>query len=765
MSKKKSSDTSNNNSTFSQIENIWLLIILFLYLAIDFLPKNNSLDIAGIQWLYLSILNVGVASFILYQNKKEALSNIQVLNLNPIHLLYSVFILICGISIAIAGNKTEAFATFNTMITIFLGFVLLTILAQKKKNIFHHFAILVSIILFFQVFFSVSGFYANASKLDIFSLQNFLKGNTENVNIFSTSILLKIPFVLYCIYQFKKLKQIFFLLTFILSSIVVFLTSSRSNIIALFIVIVVYSLFIFFQKSKKQRLSILYVLVLFGIAYFIQEKSIFSEKQKVVSSEITSFEISNQASGNRFFLWNNAFTLAKEKPILGYGLGNYKIKAIPLESKQNESWKISKYVHNDFLQIASETGFLNALIYLSLFVFGGFISLKKLQKSDDTELKWISFSMLLSLFILGVDSIFNFPMHRPIIAIHFIIILFWLCYLLQFNKKENLKNISISSTLILYIVIVFSVLSIVPNYITYKSFQFQNELKKDENSLLLSAIEVENNLPNFPNLTIIGQPVKAVKANYLVQEGNYDKALKYLEESKNDNKSMMYNESILAVIYSKKKENDSIYKYTKMCHEMHPLVGIFYENYMNSLVQRNDTTTIIERTNYIKNLNYYPRLLKASTIALLQLNYPKDKIKKLLSDFKNFKNDEEMTSIEEVIKDDGMDILNQKMKLIPEEDWKQKLPIYLEMNIIQPNNLNHAQNIGMSYFKINEPKKAIPYLEKALVSKELNDGKTEFVLGLCYFNLNQKEKGCDWLNKAIAKNYPIPTAIYDSRCK
>jgi tetratricopeptide (TPR) repeat protein len=81
------------------------------------------------------------------------------------------------------------------------------------------------------------------------------------------------------------------------------------------------------------------------------------------------------------------------------------------------------------------------------------------------------------------------------------------------------------------------------------------------------------------------------------------------------------------------------------------------------------------------------------------------------------------------------------------------------MHKIQPENAAYNCNIGMAYFKLNLPKKALPYLKNAYQSNTMSDGLPEFLLGICYLNSSQKEKGCKFLQEAIAKKYVVAPEI------
>ena len=64
---KASSNTASNKTVlnFPSLE----LLILLLYLIIEFIPQFDTGDAMGIQWLYISVLNIFVTLYLLIRKK------------------------------------------------------------------------------------------------------------------------------------------------------------------------------------------------------------------------------------------------------------------------------------------------------------------------------------------------------------------------------------------------------------------------------------------------------------------------------------------------------------------------------------------------------------------------------------------------------------------------------------------------------------------------------------------------------------------------
>ncbi|MFK7050389.1 O-Antigen ligase [Flavobacterium columnare] len=372
----------NSNYNFS-FESIFVVLTLSIYLLLDFAPVLNSIDVAGFQWLTMSILNVGIGYFVFHFIKSENLKELRTFKVNNIIILYSIFLFFSGISIFYAPNFSEAILTFNRLILIAFLVFTLKLFSQIKIFFLPNLSIAISIIAFFQSFIAFTSFISKVNEAPLNEIYNILTQNSGNINIFSATLVFKIPFILYGIHYFTGIKKVFFSLTFILVSIILFLTLSRTSIISLLIVSVC---FIIASLVKKNNLiNTFIVLIGLFIAFGFQTKYLkYLPKKGVI--EVYMSDAESDATSGRIYLWKNTIEIIKNSPFLGTGLGSYKIESIPYESKQRTTWSISKYSHNDFLQTASETGIINGLIYLSLFLIIAWKSFKILiKKSTESD--------------------------------------------------------------------------------------------------------------------------------------------------------------------------------------------------------------------------------------------------------------------------------------------------------------------------------------------------------------------------------------------
>ncbi len=192
-------------------------------------------------------------------------------------------------------------------------------------------------------------------------------GTLPHANLLAAFLLISI-FFLYFLWLRKKYSFIGDCLLFTLFGLLIFslgLTFSRIIIATFLLASLVYFVFIFWfaRKKKDKKLS---QRVIFIFLFFVVLCSLFVV---LAWPEISSrFLISarEQAVSLRAFYNQTAFSIIKEHPFLGIGLGNF-VWEIKQLLHLLASW-LHQPVHNIYLLIASETGLIGLVLFL-VFIF------------------------------------------------------------------------------------------------------------------------------------------------------------------------------------------------------------------------------------------------------------------------------------------------------------------------------------------------------------------------------------------------------------
>jgi len=127
----------------------------------------------------------------------------------------------------------------------------------------------------------------------------------------------------------------------------------------------------------------------------------------ILAAGLLFFDVSSKRSSviERFFKWRVGFEIVKEKPLLGAGIGGVKTNFALFQAKVERDFNLKSTseskMHNDYIQILSETGILGFSAYLYL-IISAFMRLRK-----NNFFAFAAFCAFL------LDGLTNFPMELP----------------------------------------------------------------------------------------------------------------------------------------------------------------------------------------------------------------------------------------------------------------------------------------------------------------------------------------------------------------
>ena len=191
-----------NYSSRLNTENLIPTIILIIFLCIGFIPNLEAVDKIAPQWLGMSFINLISLFYISYNYKKyESILNINIRS--RISLIYLLFIIWGSASYFYAINSTEVLVNIARQANVFLMFINMSILLysiRSKSILFSYFILIILSIETYAVLDQATDMIKNSGSIQ----SGNLKGVTANRNITAFSIAIKIPFILFIIYQSKK---------------------------------------------------------------------------------------------------------------------------------------------------------------------------------------------------------------------------------------------------------------------------------------------------------------------------------------------------------------------------------------------------------------------------------------------------------------------------------------------------------------------------------------------------------------------------------
>ena len=232
--------------------------------------------------------------------------------------------------------------------------------------------------------------------------------------------------------------------------------------------------FIFIGSKQKELIGkLIKTIILFFIALMSTRIIIFiaplvQDKMGITPNMIDFLIRKDSLIGSslagRLEFWKVAWELIKNKPINGYGLGTY-FSAYYIEYGGNQWY--SRFVHNHYLQILSETGIIGLTLFLS-FLFSSFrIIYKKFKTSNySIYLPGTAAAIIGFLIHIGAEFSFNFPGAT--------IIFFWLLGM-AVRKHNNERRVNNSFKLtykIKNIIFVFLIILVLYNFTFFKLIDF-----------------------------------------------------------------------------------------------------------------------------------------------------------------------------------------------------------------------------------------------------------------------------------------------------
>ena len=443
--------------------NITHYIFIYLLSIVQFIPALGAIDKLAPQFLYLSIVNLLSLTF---QLKNPSSSHISLYTYkNNVISVFLCFLLVCSLSVFWAFNSVEGLITFFKVLIIFFTILNLTFHFKQIKITFKEFAYLIVFLLATDILNMLTSFI-NIYEFNSPSPQlNQIKGFASNRNVTSFSVLFKLPFLYYLIFNSKSvLKTLVICLIYLVSLFFLVNTYSRGAIISFVLLTIAFTSFqLFWNKKSIPKILIILFIGLMGFLlniFIYQNGNNFSDRLQTLTVENIE---KDKSTDERLTWYLSALNGIKEKPFTGFGIGNWKIVGNKYVSQYIEQYKIPKHVHNDFLQVFTEVGIFGFIFFVLIFIFSVRYILK-IYKSNRNDSIIVSSVLMFALVSYLFDSTLNFPFERPISLVNLSLIIAYVnSKFLKVSKVNSIRFKLISST---HLLLAFA--SIFSSYKLYK---------------------------------------------------------------------------------------------------------------------------------------------------------------------------------------------------------------------------------------------------------------------------------------------------------
>lgn len=604
------------------------IVIIAYILFVTYAPAWKTLDTNTTKFLVLSLINI--PAFLMIVLRKEYRQQPGLLTgffRSNVGLAFTGFLLISLLSFTQAINIPEAIIHFARLFSVFMAvYIVSTILMRDMGYLKMIFVVMTAMLVIDStaVFYYIFQFTRGeiASLMDI----KFIYGNK---NIYASAIFVKMPFAIYMMIFYRRSMQISGGLALALAVIATFFLASRVFFLGIFLfsVIFVFSNFIlFFVRKKPKHLVVAgaYVgMVMLGLVLFNYVQQTFypetrDRRAAGIVEQLRLITKEDRSTYDRIRLYRWSFELIKENPVLGVGIGNWKVSILKHENQENDFFNYSYHAHNDFLERTVEKGVPGGLLYIAIFLTMFLNFWRSLKKTNgDDQLHAALFFSAVGLVFYSVDAFVNFPSDRPEMQVLFIL---FLSVGIAAGRKQALdgqeqlsetekhkpgKNRPLIIWLSALAVIVIASSASAALYQGFKSAQLQriaiSELRAvsaNPELRISPARRIAGQFPAIPTLSLTGEPIATIEARYLLEEKQYEEVISLL---KNNNASPYDSrrELYMAMAYRHLGKRYHALVYANLARELKPHnlnVVRIYSNLLTELGKHDAAYDLIDNT-------------------------------------------------------------------------------------------------------------------------------------------------------------------------
>jgi len=425
------------------------LLILFIPIIlckyVDYFRANQQ------AWLKFFVLFGIILCILKYFNIKEFTWKKSELNF-PIFL----FILLMSLSFP----KSHSFSISLPDYLIFLDYFILYFLVINNiedKNIFYS---------FIRLFFITSSLVALYTILHYYGFIPYLKefgpviSTIGQKNWTSNYLALIFPIMFsYFLLEKLKRKKIFYSISLsiiyaalmICQSRGIWISISLTSIFAIYIILK-FKLVKIFKENKKWLILLALTFLIITIIYST-DNPLNKSPLTVTQRALSTFDEKDPSINTRLLIWGTTLDMIKDRPMLGSGIGTFKINYLDYQAKylqDNPSyikyWAHAGEAHNEYIQIGAEMGLIGLGIFiLIIFTFYKLI-INFLKSGKNNQKRIIGWGLIGGITCFLIHCLFTFPLHVPALGSAFFIILgLTVVYtkdfiLLESGKKESKKD-------------------------------------------------------------------------------------------------------------------------------------------------------------------------------------------------------------------------------------------------------------------------------------------------------------------------------------
>ena len=756
--------------------------ILIGYLCLGFVPNLQAVDKIAPQWVGMTLLNILSLTVFIYF-RKSLRAEISKIVSPYLSLFYIGFILWGGLSYFYAINSIEVIVNITRQFNVLMMFISMGVLLYNLKLKARFISWTIFFILSIEVYAVLDEALQMINTTGVIT-SGALKGVTANRNITAFSIAIKIPFVLYLVGVLRKTGLKFLLSAGVfLGLLCLSIIQSRASFIAIGIITLGYigmQTVLYFKHTKSLRnlLSMFYIIIPLILAIVVNQSFVASKGADALSRAATISLSTNDGSVNqRLRYYEDVLTHLTSNPFLGTGLGNWKLKSIDYDSRDINGYVVPYHAHSDFIQLGAELGIIGFLLYLGVFLWAIYYSYIFIKRSKSSlEEKTFLFLLLVALGVYSVDANLNFPIARPqVLVVWTTIMALIVIYFQKYNSSyQKVKTHKILTPIFL----ILSISCLLPSlYVTnkvYQSLKGQMFLLQDFNSNQFNVplTQVDNFVPEIPNITVTTIPINSVKARYYVNAKQYDKALALLDEGTRANPYLFYSEILKSQIYQEKGQIDSAKVYAKKAFFGLPNNDLHASRLINLINVTRDRASLEEAFELLtyknKENNWKNYLIVASSLyppGDKKLIDRAKKAAKLFSLNPEFQNLYRQIAVGAAEVNSASQYSIKGLEFFNEQDFVNAATQFEKALESNPLDYTHFENAATANYMVGNLEKALDQIN--VVINDLNplNGKCEYIKALIFIRYGDPIGACPLLASARDSGFIQAEDTFNQYCR
>lgn len=427
MKRKKARKAASRKTGFDKngIQTLFFGFFGLLLTALPLVYYRNGLDPAlHPRLLFLSVLLAVTSVLLLVVHSKKKL-DFAVLR-NPVVYLLTAYLFFTLVSAFSAFNPLEVNFDFSKIFVTLMIVVIASTLFVNTPDWHQRLPVIMLIPAAILAFTGLQEYFQNAYNAGPFPPGRTLpwiydvRGLMAHKNQFTMAIMLLLPFLGFAVYHFKDYRRYVatvFILAILFLIVVLKTRSVWVGLAGAATVVTIVVVFLGHRLEVQKRFRILVGGLFIAAALTLSGIVAFTTTDDTDSIIFKLQNITNPADPNnihRVKIWKITSQMIAEKPLQGWGAGNWKIN-VPFYykgydfSKTQLNWLRP---HNDYLWVFAEKGIFGFLAFMGLFGFTIFYLIKNLLLNLSQEKKILSVFLLAGIVAYMAISFFDFPLER-----------------------------------------------------------------------------------------------------------------------------------------------------------------------------------------------------------------------------------------------------------------------------------------------------------------------------------------------------------------